>query len=216
MRFLNSSSPFLLTILLILSLLPYSTIAYELTITNNATFPIDPSTFYFNNRLIYENSSFFYLVQIQDNIANSILQIDQSHNNNVSSLGNLLIDNFHRNTFFLAVNMQNYLGFVYDLQSESGFIGTLLIVNKANFSENYMTSLYSSYVAVEYLQNQGALVSISSYNEANLIINAENNNISIVSGPILANAWASFNDTILIKSSGESYMLVFSLQNMVF
>lgn len=202
MRFLNASSPLLLTVIIFLSCLTYSSLTYELTITNNATFPLDPSTFYFNNRLIYENSSFFYLIQIQDNIANSILQIDQSHNNNVSSLGNLLIDNFHRNTFFLAVNMQDYLGFVYDLQSESGFIGTLLIVNKANFSENYMTSLYSSYLAVDYLTNQGALVAISTYNEANLIINAENSNISIVSGPILANAWATFNDTILIKSSG--------------
>lgn len=164
MRFLNTITQAFITIIILLSCLPYSCLNYELTITNNATFSLDPSIFYFNNRLIYENSSFFYLIQIQDNIANSILQIDQSNNNNVSSLGNLLIDNFHRNTFFLAVNMQDYLGFVYDLQSESGLIGTLLIVNKANFSENSMTSLYSSYVAVEYLANQGALVAISTSN----------------------------------------------------
>ena len=164
MRFLNVFTPIFLIIIIFLACLPYSCLTYELTITNNATFSIDPSIFYFNNRLIYENSSFFYLIQIQDNIANSILQIDQSHNNNVSSLGNLLIDNFHSNTFFLAVNMQDYLGFVYDLQSESGLIGTLLIVNKANFSENYMTLLYSSYIAVQYLTNQGALVAISTFN----------------------------------------------------
>lgn len=164
MQFLNASPPFLLTILILLSLLPSSTLSYELTLTNNASFPIDPSTFYFNNHLIYENSSFFYLIQIQDNLANSILQIDQAQNNNVSSLGNLQIDNFHRNTFFLAVNMLDYLGFVYDLQSESGLIGTLLIVNKANFSENYMASLYSSYIAAEYIKNQGVIMAISTFN----------------------------------------------------
>lgn len=91
--------------------------SYELSLVNNATFPIDADTFYFNNHLIYENSSFFYLIQIYSTSTNTVIQIDQSNQNSVFQIGNLPIDNFHRNVFYLAFNMQDYLGFIYDLQS---------------------------------------------------------------------------------------------------
>lgn len=62
------------------------------------------------------------------------MQIDQSNHNTVSQIGNLPIDNFFYNTKFISFNLNDYLAFIYDVQSESGYIGTLLIVNKQNFS----------------------------------------------------------------------------------
>lgn len=103
------------------------TFSFELTLTNNATFPVDNSTFFFSRQLIYESSATFYLVEIYQTSRN-LLQIDQTNNNNISNYALLPIDNLNPNTFFIGLTMKDYLGFIYNLQSENGLMGTLLIV----------------------------------------------------------------------------------------
>lgn len=79
-------------------------------------------------------------------------------------------------------------------------MGTLLIIDKSNFTITNVNSLYSSYIAANYLVAQDAILAISTFNSANLIINPQNVNVSVIYGPGLVNNWASFTDTVIIKS----------------
>ena len=82
-----------------------------------ATFPLDAETFFFNRQLLYENSDTFYLVGIYDSSTRSLLSIDQTNNNNISNSAPITIDNLNRNTFFISLVMDSYLGFIYNVQS---------------------------------------------------------------------------------------------------
>jgi hypothetical protein len=188
---------------------------YELTLTNRATFPTD-ATFFFDKQLIWESEATFYLVEIYNSSSRNLIAIDQTNSNNISNLASLPIDNLNPSTFFLAFTMNTYLGFIYDLQSENGVMGTLLIVEKTNFTSTYISSLYASYVGAIFVNSRSAILAVSTYNEVNMIINPEGVNVSTISGPFLVNDWAIFTDTELSKSINENYLLVFSLLNEVF
>jgi hypothetical protein len=49
-----------------------------------------------------------------------------------------------------------------------------------------------------------------------MIVEPEANTSYTITGPGLNNNWGGFTDTQIAKSSGENYVLVFSLENGVF
>lgn len=114
--------------------------------------------------------------------------------------GDLPIDNLNPNTFFLALTMKTYLGFIYDLQTESGNVGTLLTVDKGNFTITYHNSLFTSYVAATFLKTRDVILAVSTSSSVNIITYPEYSNLTTIDGPFLINSWGTFTDPVLIKS----------------
>jgi hypothetical protein len=112
--------------------------------------------------------------------------------------------------------MKDYLGFIYDLQTENGNVGALLIILKTNFTVTYLNSLYASYIAATFASSREVILAVSTYNSVNIIINPENTNVSTISGPQLVNDWTLSTDITLIKSVNENYLLIFSMINEIF
>jgi hypothetical protein len=109
---------------------------YELSVVNNATMGVDSTTSYLDNQLIWENSSTFYLVQINSGNYGKVLRVDQSSGNNVTDNVDLPIDNFNADLHFVSFNLQNTIGFMYSQESESGSTSVLLTLNKDNLTES--------------------------------------------------------------------------------
>lgn len=175
--------------------------AYELSVVNNATMGVNSTTDYLDNQLIWQSSSVFYLVQINDGSFGRVLRIDQSSGNNVTDNVDLPIDNFNSALQFVSFNLQNTIGFMYTQETESGSISTLLTLNKDNLTDTTSTSLQNGYSDATYLSSYDGLLAISQFNQVNVLMNPETFDGNTIQGPFLQNNWQSVPDASITKSS---------------
>jgi len=100
-------------------------------------------------------------VQINDGSYGKVLKIDQSSGNNVTDRVDLPIDNFNSDLHFVSLNLHNSIGFMYNLDTESGSTSVLLKLNKDNLTETTSTSLQNGYSDATYLSSYDGLLAIS-------------------------------------------------------
>lgn len=149
-------------------------------------------------------------MQVNDGSFGKVLKIDQSSGNNVTDRVDLPIDNFNSDLQFKSFNLHNTIGFMYNLDTESGSTSVMLTLSKDNLTEVTSTSLQNGYSDATYLTSYDGLLAISQNNQVNIIMNPEAFDGNTIAGPTLQNDWQSVPDASLIKSGSESFSLLFS------